>query len=301
MDIDIINTFLTIVEHKSFTKAAISLCISLAALSHRLNLLETELGKILIVRNRGQRKFFLTEAGIDFIPLAEQWSALVNDTKSFKNAKHIHSLSVSNVETLTQVFGKFYKQFTDSFNHQHKFLFHTYSYPSFQTINEVENQSIDIGFIVRQRNSKNLKIEPIFSEKHFLLGAIGSDKKIIDPRTLDPHKELLTAWSSAYTLWHDWYLGSNSNPFAVVDTATTVIELLTEGNWCIVPNCAANFLTENCALKGVKVQTYEVPYPPPNRICYKVTHRFPSTNRRESINFFEEKLSIYLKESDLHL
>jgi len=301
MNIEDINTFLVLVERKSFTKAANFLCISQSALSHRLNLLEAEIGETLIVRNRGKREFYLTQAGADFIPLAEQWIALEKDTKRFKSTRRVHSISVSNVETLTQIFGSLYKQFTISFKDEYPFLFHTYAYPSFYIINEVENQNIDIGFVVRQRISRSLKIEPIFAEKHFLLGALGSDKKIIDPRTLDPHMELVTDWCSTYLPWHEWYFGSDNSPFAVVDTATSAIEFLTEGTWCIVPQCAIEFLKTSVALRGVELQTYEIPNPPPDRICYKVTHRFPNANRRESVKFFEKKLITYLKEKDLHL
>lgn len=301
MNIEAIDTFLALVERKSFTKAANYLCISQSALSHRLNLLEEEVGEKLIVRNRGKREFFLTPAGVDFIPLAEQWMALEKDTKHFKNGRRVHSISVSNVETLTQVFGNLYKQFTVSFKDEYPFLFSTYAYPSFYIINEIENQNIDVGFVVRQRASRSLKIEPIFAERHYLIGALGSDKKVIDPRTLDPHKELLTDWCSSYLPWHEWYFGSDNTPFAVVDTATSAVEFLTEGTWCIVPKCAVEFLINNAHLKGVEVQAYELPDPPPDRICYKVTHRFPSASRKETINFFEEKLALYLKQQNLHL
>jgi DNA-binding transcriptional LysR family regulator len=301
MNIDTIHTFLTLVEHKNFTKAADSLCISQSALSHRVHLLEKEIGDVLIVRSRGKRDFYLTEAGTAFIPLAEEWIAIEKDMEHFKHGKRVHTLIVSNVETLTQVFGSLYRKFTVSFKDRYAFLFHTYAYPSFYIINEVDNQNIDIGFVVRQRMNRNLKIEPVFAEKHYLLGALGSDKKIIDPRTLDPRKELLTDWSSSYLPWHNWYFGSDNVPFAVVDTATSAIEFLAEGTWCIVPKCSISFLQANCALRGTKLQVYEIPNPPPDRICYKVTHRFPIADRLERIRFFEEQLQIYLKENNLHL
>ena len=301
MDIEMIQAFTTLVEYKNFTKAADILCISQSALSHRLNTLELELGETLIIRNRGKRVFYLTQAGSEFIPLAEQWLALYKTTQNFKELRKIKTITISNIETLTNVFGKLYQQISSSPSNDFSLMVNTYTFPSPHIISEVENQNLDVGFVVRQRISRNLKIEPIFKEPLLLLGALGSDKQSIDPRTLDPHKELITDWYTDYRPWHDFYLGTASNPFAIVDTATMAVNFITDGIWCIVPQCSADFLTKNCALNGVEVRTYEMPNPPPPRTCYKVTHRFPAPQHSESIRYFEEKLTDFLAENNLHL
>ena len=55
------------------------------------------------------------------------------------------------------------------------------------------------------------------------------------------------------------------------------------------------------AANGNQVQVYEMPSPPPDRICYKVTNRIPRANRADSIRLFEENLRKFLKEQDLHM
>lgn len=72
MDTELIHTFLTLVQCRSFTTAADKLAISQSTLSHRLYSLENELQEVLVNRGRGKRIFSLTEAGVAFIPLAEQ-------------------------------------------------------------------------------------------------------------------------------------------------------------------------------------------------------------------------------------
>lgn len=71
-----ITAFLTIVNTGSLSAAADKLFLSQSALSHRMSSLESEVGKQLIVRNKGHRNISLTEAGKAFIPIAERWESL---------------------------------------------------------------------------------------------------------------------------------------------------------------------------------------------------------------------------------
>jgi DNA-binding transcriptional LysR family regulator len=301
MEIDIITTFMTLVECKSFTTAANILNISQSALSHRLSLLENELGETLIVRGRGKREFYLTEAGLDFIPLAQRWMSLSKNIKNFKTNRRIHNITVGTVESYAHLFGNLCNSITLASKKDYPLLFSYYTYPSFHIINEVERQNIDIGFAVRQRTSRNLKIEPIFSEDHYLVGDLGSDKKIIDPRTLDPNKEILTDWSPSYRSWHDLYFGSDNYSFAVAGTSVALPEFLSKDTWCIVPKSFTLYLQEINKLKGITTQIYEMPDVPPKRICYQVTQRAPSANKLTILHYFTDKVQLFLKENDLHL
>lgn len=301
MDIDLIQAFYTLAEHKSFTKAADILCISQSALSHRMHVLEDELGVTLVERGRGKREFHLSPSGFAFVPLAERWIALEKETQYFGREKCIANLAVSNVETLTTLLSDFYHLISVDTTQNYSILCNTYTYPSIHTLNEVEEHNVDIGFTVRKRASRSLKIEPIFREKLYLIGSLHSDRRTIDPRELDPHKELLTDWYTEYRSWHDLYLGTDNHPLAVVDTASMAISFMADGAWCIVPECAVDFIQDNCAMKGIEVGKYNMPSPPPDRICYKVTSRAPRGDKKDIIAYFEERLSEYLKERDLHL
>jgi hypothetical protein len=42
------------------------------------------------------------------------------------------------------------------------------------------------------------------------------------------------------------------------------------------------------------IKTYPLLAPPPDRICYKLTHRFPNTSNIQGINILEKHLSDYL-------
>ncbi|MDY3280923.1 LysR family transcriptional regulator [Dysosmobacter sp.] len=297
MDTNQVEAFIKLIDCKSFTKAAETLCISQSALSHRLNHLEEEVGMPLIVRSRGKREFELTHAGMEFIPIAERWLSLAQETDNLKKSILQRSLSVSSSETISYLFSRLYQEIIA----EQPFFLSIRTSSSYQTISDMEAQTSDIGFTVRERVSRTLKVVPIFSERHYLVGCLGSDKRVIDPRTLDSRKELLTDWSSSFREWHDAYFDLGHRPLVAVDTAANVCNYLSDGIWCIVPACAIPYLQLTATASGHPVQVYEIPNPPPDRICYKVTNRIPRPNRVEGIRYFEEKLNVFLKENDLHM
>ena len=297
VDINYIEAFISLVNHKSFTRAAEELFISQSTLSYRLEHLEKDLDTQLIIRSRGKKTFELTQAGVEFIPLAERWLALASDTAHFKNDTYQRVLTVSSVETISFQLSDLFAQITA----EQPFMLSLHSYQSWKIITDVESQVIDVGFAVRERASRNAKIVPIFSEKHYLIGCLHTDKRVIDPRTLDRSKELLTDWGASYRSWHDSYFAPDHRPKVEVENAYNACNFFADGVWCIVPASALLLMQINCSAFGHPIQVYELSSPPPNRICYKVTSYAPRPNRVENIRYFEERLDKFLKERDLHL
>ena len=76
MNIQVIEAFLAVIRTGSLTEAARQLHLTQPTLSHRLQTLEAELGATLLIRGKGQRRIELTDAGRDFVPLAESLSLI---------------------------------------------------------------------------------------------------------------------------------------------------------------------------------------------------------------------------------
>lgn len=299
MTIELIEAFLALTEHKNFVSAAKKLYISQSSLSHRINLLESELNIQLIARSRGKREFSLTQAGIEFMPIAERWHDLAKETLNFKSGRGTPTLTVASIETISFVLSNLYRQIIFADSSQPHLYLETHTYPSPQIITEVEDQNVDIGFTVRYRVSKRLRIEPIFKEKHYLIASFDSEKEVLDPRSLNPRKEIITDWSPDYQMWHDSYLGSNAHPLAAIDTATLLSHFMEDGAWCIVPESSIPFLQKNCPHGSSSINVFRMPFPPPDRICYKVTSHSPRPSRMDAIHRFEALLNTYLQTSFL--
>ncbi|MCA1667560.1 MAG: LysR family transcriptional regulator [Thermomicrobia bacterium] len=75
MDWQQLTTFERIVREGSFNRAARSLALSQAAVSGRIQALETEIGGPLFIR--GGRRVTLTEAGENFLPYARRALAVI--------------------------------------------------------------------------------------------------------------------------------------------------------------------------------------------------------------------------------
>lgn len=132
MDTDLIRTFLTLAQCSSFSTAAEKLTISQSTLSHRLHQLEEELGDVLVSRSRGKRNFHLTEAGLEFIPLAEDWMRLSHSIAGFHLGRRSQMLRIGSVESVAMTLSPLYKnllQIREGASSLH--LFYTTS-PSFK-------------------------------------------------------------------------------------------------------------------------------------------------------------------------
>ncbi|MBX2856189.1 MAG: LysR family transcriptional regulator, partial [Rhodobacteraceae bacterium] len=83
MDIDLIETFIDIMETRSFNRTAERLQVTQSTVSHRVRSLEASLGKPLLVRGRGGAA--PTQAGVRFhehaLMLRRQWREAVRQTR----------------------------------------------------------------------------------------------------------------------------------------------------------------------------------------------------------------------------
>ena len=80
------RVFLSIVEHQSISAAAHALYLSQPAVSAYLSRLEDELGVQLFLRQRGVQKITLTQAGLQLIPVAEEFLSTEKHLQEFKDS-----------------------------------------------------------------------------------------------------------------------------------------------------------------------------------------------------------------------
>ena len=73
MNIQVYQSFLTVVQCRSFTQAAKYLNFTQPTISNHINALEEEYGVILFTRDG--KNVYLTQAGKNFVPIAQQLMA----------------------------------------------------------------------------------------------------------------------------------------------------------------------------------------------------------------------------------
>lgn len=292
MNLAEIETFLTIVNTKSITKTAELLFLSQPTVSHRLNSLENELGFSLVIRNKGHKQVELTQKGMDFIILAERWMSLWKETLELQHNQDQLLLNIGCTDSLNvAVFAPLY----DKILHEHPHLdLNIQSHHSSELYGMLSEHNIDIGFVYHQLHYKNIISEKLFEEKLYLIQSEHPvvQKALIHTDELDSTKELFLSWDDNFQIWHDRWLSSVSRPHISGDTITLLHRLFRDPDaWMIAPE---SVIREFARHKPVYIS--ELKNPAPNRVCYKIKHKYPKVTSKQAVEFFEEIMEQFLQQ-----
>lgn len=285
MNLENLETFLTIVKTESISKTAEKLFLSQSTISHRLKSLEKELDTKLIQRNRGERKISLTIEGKEFINLAKKWLILDKETSNWKMRDKKLSIKVGCSDSLnTCVFPNLYQTLLKGYS---PLIIKVRSHWSTVILNSVDNYELDLGLVLIPSSNKNLIIEPLFTERLVVISypekSLGD---IVSPRELDQSNEIYFYNGPDVKIWHDYWWDPISRNSSTVDTVSLLQSVfVTKCHWSIVPISAAKSIA-----KYKKIKISELSEPAPNRVCYKVKHRYPKQTAVKSIEIFENEL-----------
>ncbi len=289
MHIDDIEIFLALVRTYNLSKAAEQLHLSQSTISRRLTVLENNIGIKLFERKRGQKKIKVTPKGQQFVFIAQRWSTLWHEIHSLKNIAPHLSLSIGSVDSLNTTFLLPFYQKLIKHTPKTKLKIITSTSPELYKL--VEKHEIDVGFVLREISSKSIISEQTFSEPMVVITMSNYQNKGmgLHPSDLEPHFEILLNWSPTYMIWHNYWWDPYISGRIEVDTTSLIVESLINNPklWSIVPKSVALH-----ALHSHSLNLYELTDPPPERTCYKITHRYPNNIVMQKI----ELINSYLKE-----
>ncbi len=163
-----IKTFLEIVKYSSISKAAEKLFLTQSTVSHRLSVLEEELGVRLIIRRQGHRSIELTNDGEAFLPLAYEYEALWERIEIFcrSGSKAIFSIGC-HASMNDSIFYKLLNKLLESNTSitKRKMTFRLESHTTEELYQLLESGHINIAFLRNPQENRNFVIEPFFAEK----------------------------------------------------------------------------------------------------------------------------------------
>ena len=238
MRIEDMQSFLEVVECGSLTHAANKLYITQPALSHRIKELERQLNTSLIIRRRGVSTVELTPAGKAFIPQAEKWIKLQNETENVLKIASRQTLGISaSVSIGSCLLHDFFPRLLQSLSEKCMLFLRMSS--SMGIYDRMESGETDIGLVGATRYSSKVETAPIATEEFVLIahkGTYENGSEPIFPSDLDPGKEVLVQWSTQTQLWHEHWFGTAARPILVSEGILS-IPLLREipGSWGIMP------------------------------------------------------------------
>ena len=293
-----IETFLTLVKTRNITKTAETLFVSQPTVSHRLKLLEEELGVSLLIRKKGYKKVELTPKGEEFIPIAQRWLSLMKETMLLKSAEEEMYLSVASTDTLNScIFKDLYRSILHDTELNLKLNISThYSYEIYELL---EKHTIDVGFVYHHLHYKNIISEPVLREKMYVVQKWDSAirKNQINIEELDPEKEVAFIWETNYQIWHEQMVSKGKRHSLEVDIYSLFAEFLRDkGRWAIAPVTVVNRLQSE---QKVFVSEIANRKKPPERITYIVRHKEMNEAKIQTLNIFEERINQYFIDSGL--
>lgn len=258
-----IESFVYIVHHQTISAAADVLFVSQSTISHRIQMLEQELGVKLFVRDRGFKKLELTEEGKKFYPLALQWLDLNASMYQIHSCPSLGKVRIGSMDSLNQfLIAAPISQIQEELpNLQMQFV----SYHSREIYNKLTSQQLDIGFAFYPVHY-DITATPVFDEPVYMISLPGSIYPAgeIHPSQLKKKDEIFFPWDENLVQWnHEWW-DQQQPPFVSVDSCGLLMTFMKNpANWAL---CPASVATSLRAQYNLEIHSFAVP--PPHRISY---------------------------------
>jgi len=269
VDVPGMEAFLAIVQTRSLTKAAELLHLSQSTVSYRLQVLEREMGAILVERRKGIQAIHLTPFGESFAVLAERWSMLKREVEILQCQGPQTCLTIGAADSLSvYVLPPLYRMITRQCPAIRLEIRTQHTMESYESM---EQREIDIAFVKAERAAPGLIVNPFYVDEMVLIRLRTENRSSTDtisPLELDCRHQLYFPWGPAYQLWHDRWWSAFTPASLQIDSAALIFSVMWNvEQWAIVPKSIA------CAL--AHPDTFIIQHlsdSPPPRVCYQVMH-----------------------------
>lgn len=287
MDYNLIETFIVIGEIKNLSRASKLLYKTQPTISNRIQQLEDILGYSLIVRKRGKQSIEITPKGETFLKIAKKLFELYNEIP-LENEKIANSLAISSISSyeipiVSDVCKKLVSELNTNIS--------LYTYQTTDAYNLISQKKLDIAFVSRAENIQGVVCKPVFAQNYYVIKQCQHPKKmkLISSSDLDVDNEIYQEWDNDFRIWHD-HSFSDKKPKIQVDSCAILKEFLVIPNyWTIIQESNLYALE-----RDISVQIYKLTDPPPQRMCYLLTNRFPDRKIVPLIKKFKELLAQYI-------
>lgn len=286
-----IEVFLELVRCRNITKAAENLYLSQSAVSNRLKSLEDELGVQLFLRAKGHRTVELTRQGDEFIPVAERWKALYEETELIRSS----ALSVVRIATNESTFDRIVTPMLQGYirrSPDKKVCVKICD--SRETYDLVAKDLVDFGFAAYSSNLGGVTARCIDSQPLCLVRAVGAGNPAVPvhPGELDPEMEIQSVGGdfNGITRWREKWFGTSHRAHIEVNTASGIIPFLNDpAYWVLLPQASAELLAQRAPL-----QIYQLTDPPELWSTYLLRSQRSQTHSTAVCRAFEQELTDFL-------
>jgi DNA-binding transcriptional LysR family regulator len=141
-----------------------------------------------------------------------------------------------------------------------------------------------------ERTVPNIDVEPFFVDEAVLIRPathqIG-DLQPIHPTELNCEDEIYWNWGPAFQMWHDRWWDPIRAAYIPVDIAGLIFSLMQDHKqWSVVPKSVANTFVQTGQFMIQRLLDL-----PPERVCYKITHRHIKPSIKKSLDILDQYLT----------
>lgn len=287
---DLIDTFLAVYECRNLTAAARRLFSTQSTVSHRVALLEEEVGCPLFSRGRGQRSAEPTAAGERFVELAYQWLALYDATEAVASAPTRTEVVIGGADLINNfTFAPLYHSIIERYD---DIRLRIRTHHSGELHEMVENRGTDIGFAFARLNYPDVVTTPLYREEMYVISSsksgLGDSVKAAE---LPAESEIYLQWSTNYATWHN-QLWPQGRHLIHASTGTQALGFLdVPGRWAIVPWSLYESLGDPGPLMLSRLEEH-----PPERTCYRLMRRGGVVaTRAEAVAAVNDEVDLYVQ------
>ncbi len=283
-----IETFLAVAMSRTLGKAADLLNVTQSTISYNLSELESEMGMILVDRQKGMKSVRLTPAGESFLPLALKWQDVSREIGNARNPGSAYSLTVGGSENINSTLMP--EVFNTLLEHEPPVFLRVMTAPSDQLYQAVENRALDVALCTHEENTRYVQIEPVLRDG-FVTARIPYQGELpaamISQAELNQGLEVYIEWSGGFRLWHDHIWDPSKSCRVTVNSVLLAASVMKRpGSWCMIPESAKDAFRRQLP----EAVFQKVMDPPPALVYYKLTHRYPKSSAVPGLTIFEEVL-----------
>ena len=269
MNIESIQSFISIVQQQTISAAAKSLFVSQSTISHRVQVLERELGVALFDHQRGFKRMELTEEGRKFYPLAMQWLQLDSRMHEIRSDTSLGKVRIGSMDSINQyLLPPMISHICDNNpNLQLEFV----SYHSQEIYSRINSQLIDVGFAFYPIRY-DIIATPMFSEPMMMVSPPGSiyPEGTVHPSQLLKKNQIFFTWNDESVRWNNEWWDEHDAPYVRVDSCALLTTFLTAPErWTV---CPASVATSLRAMYNTEIHPFKSG--PPNRITYMLSRKY---------------------------
>ncbi|WP_027409413.1 LysR family transcriptional regulator [Anoxybacteroides tepidamans] len=270
MDLDHIQTFLTVSRLKNFTKAADELHITQSTVTSRIQNLERFYGQCLLLRTN--KKVELSPFGKEIYPLLERQFAIIEKTKEIARS-YVEQKKVIRVGMTYSLWDHKFVDWVFKFAENNEGVHYSFiTDHSSQVVEGILDNTIDIGFVYHAPAEDNIKKEIIGYDSFYLYSSKDVEEMELDAERLKSIPLIYLNWGKSFRHWFRLEFGESYIPFVEVGHSEALLEFVKRGKGvAFIPERVVEMSNLKNIFKKINYKFNITPPAQPIHLIYKAT------------------------------